>query len=87
MQWNALCDLQIPLDVTTQVRRNVFQCTFCGNHTGPTRARKIVCQFFVALTQWNALCDLQITLDVKTQVRRNVLRRAFYGNHTRPTRA
>jgi hypothetical protein len=37
-QRNALHDPKIPLDAKTQVRRNVSQCAFYGNLTGPTRA-------------------------------------------------
>jgi hypothetical protein len=45
---NEIRDPHIPRDAKRQVHHNVFGCAFCGNCTGCTRARKIVCRRFAA---------------------------------------
>jgi hypothetical protein len=56
-QQNAIFDSQIPLDVKSQVHCQVSGCAFCGIPTGPTRASKIVCRYFVSWTHQNAVRD------------------------------
>jgi hypothetical protein len=88
MPWthqNAVHDPQIPLDVKTQVQRNVSQRGFYGNSSGPTSALKMERRRFTPQTHWSALRDPQIQLKAKTQVRRNMSQRAFSRNRIGPT--
>jgi hypothetical protein len=87
MHRNALHDPHIPTDIKTQVWCKLSRRAFCGIHTGPTRARKIVHIRFTPGTHSNALRDPQIPPNAKTQVWHNVSRHAFSGIHTGLTRA